>query len=166
VKQIVSNDIIFTSFHEYQSNETGAQIHTCCPHVQVPFHGTTFIKFGQLNLGHAHRHIHHALTHAWPQKPTSFLFRKESRLKCNFCSHCFNHVYFLHATLADPKEGTEIFVSNISYSKLYRSSAYFKLQLTPKCIKELNTVVIFVLKLSPCLECRLASFGYFPGVLF
>ena len=24
----------------------------------------------------------------------------------------------------------------------------------------------FVLKLSPCLECRLASFGYFPGVLF
>ena len=25
---------------------------------------------------------------------------------------------------------------------------------------------IFVLKLSPCLECKLASFGYLPGVQF
>lgn len=135
----VSNDVIFTYFHEYQSNETGAQIHTiCCPHVQVPFRGTTFIKFGQLNLGHAHRHIHHALKHAWPQKPISFLFRKESRLKCTFCSLCLNRVYFLNAILADPKEGKEIFVSNISDSKWYSSSAHFKLQLTPKSIKELN----------------------------
>lgn len=139
----VSNDVSFTYSHEYQSNETGAQIHiTCWPHVQVPFCGTTFIKFGQLNLGHAHRHIHHALKHAWPQKPISFLFRKESRLKYTFCSLCLNCVYFLHANLADPKEGKEIFVSNSSYSKWHISSVHFKLQLTPKCIKELNTVVI------------------------
>jgi len=71
-----------------------------------------------------------------------FPFRNESRLKCNFCFLCLNRVYFLHATLADPKEGKEIFVSNISCSKWYRSYAHFKLQLTPKCIKEFNTVVI------------------------
>ena len=29
-----------------------------------------------------------------------------------------------------------------------------------------NHDVIFVLKLSPCLECELASFGYLPGVQF
>jgi len=110
--------------------------------MRVPFRGTIFIKFGQLNLGHAHRHIQHALKHAWPQKPTSFLVKKESRLKCNFCSLCLKRVYFLHATLADPKEGKEVFVSNISCSKWYRSSVHFKLQLTATCIKDLNTVII------------------------
>lgn len=110
--------------------------------MRVPFRGTIFIKFGQLNLGHAHKHILHALKHAWPQKPTSFLFRKESRLKCNSCPLCLNRVYSLHVTLADPKESKEIFVSHISCSKWYRSSAHFKLQLSPKCIKELNIVVI------------------------
>ena len=32
--------------------------------------------------------------------------------------------------------------------------------------EKLNTRFFFVLKLSPCLECKLASFGYLPGVQF
>jgi hypothetical protein len=121
----------------------GHKIRTiCCPQVRVPSHGTIFIKFGQLNLGHAHTHKHHALKHVCPQKPNSFLVGKESRLKCNFCSLCRNRVYFLHATLTEPKEGKKMFFSNISCSKWYRSFAHFKLQLTHKCIKELNTTGI------------------------